>query len=221
MNGVVVGREREIAEASGFLDEAAERSRGLLLVGEPGIGKTTIWHAVVDEASGRGFDVLQARPSEAEAELAFAVLTDLLARVDDTSSAGFPDRPASRSRARAPPDRERGRPSIPRPSRSPCSACFGAWPVSPAVVVAVDDLQWMDAPSLRALTFAFRRLDDARVGLVATVRAGFELELTRLAERDGNAVERIDLDGLEKRAPRAARLRADRPYAHPSRSSTG
>ena len=70
--------------------------------------------------------------------------------------------------------------------------------VSSAVVVAVDDLQWMDAPSLRALTFAFRRLDGARVGLVATVRAGFDLELTRLAERDGNAVERIELDGLEK-----------------------
>ena len=90
MNGVV-GREREIAEASGFLDEAAERSRGLLLVGEPGIGKTTLWLAVVEEATGRGCEVLQARPSEAEAELAFAGLTDLLARVDGTELASLPD----------------------------------------------------------------------------------------------------------------------------------
>ena len=43
MNGVVIGREREIAEANGFLAEAAECSCGLLLAGEPGIGKTTIW----------------------------------------------------------------------------------------------------------------------------------------------------------------------------------
>src|SRR5688572_31205961 len=91
MNGVVVGREREIAEASGFLDEAAERPRGLLLVGEAGIGKTTIWHAVIEEAAGRGYEVLQARPSEAEAELAFAGLTDLLARVDDTELTAVPD----------------------------------------------------------------------------------------------------------------------------------
>jgi DNA-binding CsgD family transcriptional regulator len=73
-----------------------------------------------------------------------------------------------------------------------------------AVLVAVDDLQWMDAPSLRALTFAFRRLDGAPVGLVATVRLGVELELVRLAERDGNALERIDLAGLGK--PHLAQL---------------
>ena len=197
MNGVVVGREREIAEASGFLDEAAERSRGLLLVGEPGIGKTTIWHAVVDEAAGRGCDVLQARPSEAESELAFAALTDLLARVDDDELGGLPDpqRAALEHALR----RTAGEVTV-----DPAAVALGvlgvlrSLAVSSAVVVAVDDLQWMDAPSLRALTFAFRRLDGARVGLVATVRVGFDLELTRLAERDGNAVERIELDGLEK-----------------------
>ena len=67
------------------------------------------------------------------------------------------------------------------------------------LVVAVDDLQWVDAPSLRALTFAFRRLDGAPVGLVATVRVGFDLELTRLAERDGNSLERIEIGGLPRR----------------------
>ena len=197
MNGVVVGREREIAEASGFLDEAAERSCGLLLVGEPGIGKTTIWQAVIDEAAGRGRDILQARPSEAESELAFAALTDLLARVDDTELGELPD--AQRAALEHALRRTAGEATV-----DPATVALGVLGVlrglaaSSALVVAVDDLQWMDAPSLRALTFAFRRLDGARVGLVATVRAGFELELTRLAERDGNAVERIDLDGLGK-----------------------
>src|SRR5438093_7675337 len=82
MSGVVVGRERELAEGNGFLAEAAERSCGLLLVGEAGIGKTTIWSAVVDEAADRGYAVLAARPSEAEADLPFAVLTDVFARLD-------------------------------------------------------------------------------------------------------------------------------------------
>ncbi len=90
VNGVVVGREREIAEASGFLDHAAERSRGLLVVGEPGIGKTTLWEAVIQDAAARGREVLTARPSEAEGELAFAGLTDLLGR----SRSGAADAPA-------------------------------------------------------------------------------------------------------------------------------
>ena len=197
MNGVVVGREREIAEASGFLDEAAERSCALLLVGEPGIGKTTIWHAVIEEAAGRGCDVLRARPSETESELAFAALTDLLGPVDDTGLGELPDpqRAALEHALR----RTAGGSMV-----DPATVALGVLGVlrglaeASPVLVAVDDLQWMDAPSLRALTFAFRRLDGARVGLVATVRIGFDLELTRLAERDGNAVERIDVDGLEK-----------------------
>jgi DNA-binding NarL/FixJ family response regulator len=48
-------------------------------------------------------------------------------------------------------------------------------------VVAIDDAQWLDAPSRDALRFAFRRLvGDERVGLLATVRdniAGLPLEI--------------------------------------------
>lgn len=199
MNGVVVGREREIAEAGGFLEEAAERSRGLLLVGEPGIGKTTVWHAVVDEARRRGHEVLQARPSEAEAELAFAGLTDLFARVGPAELASLPD---AQQTALA----HALRRATAGSAVDPATIALGVLGVlrglaaAGPVLVAVDDLQWMDAPSLRALTFAFRRADGAPVGLVATVRAGFDLELVRLAGRDGNAVERIDLPGLAKAA---------------------
>ena len=71
--------------------------------------------------------------------------------------------------------------------------------VSAPTIVAVDDLQWVDAPSLRALTFAVRRLEDARVGLVATVRTGFEYELTRLVARGSSAIGRIEIGGLDKR----------------------
>lgn len=198
MNGVVVGREREIARAGGFLDEAAERSCGLLLVGEAGIGKTTVWHTVVDEAKGRGFDVRLARPSEAEAELAFAGLTDLLAGLDGDELASLPA--AQRAALEQALRRIEGDTTV-----DPTTVALGALAVlrvlaaSSAVLVAVDDLQWLDAPSRRALTFAFRRLDGARVGLVATARAEFDFELLRLAARDGNALERIDLGGLGQR----------------------
>ena len=194
----MIGREREMAEANGFLAEAEQRSCGLLLAGEPGIGKTTIWSAVVDEAVSRGFGVLVARPSEAEAELAFAVLTDLFASVEDVTLAELP------GAQRAALDQALRRGETER-SADPVAVALGALGVlrhvsaSSPLIVAVDDLQWVDAPSLRALTYAFRRLEGAPVGLVGTVRVGFELELTRLAERDGNSLDRIEVGGLVKR----------------------
>jgi DNA-binding CsgD family transcriptional regulator len=197
-SGVVIGREREIAEANGFLAEAAERSCGLLLVGEPGIGKTTIWSAVVDEALGRGFRVVGAQPSEAEAELAFAVLADLLTSVDDAS---LWELPGIQRTALEQALRRADRSSTVDPV-AVALATLGALRSLSAdspLVIAVDDLQWVDAPSLRALTFAFRRLGGARVGLIATVRVGFDVELTRLAQRDASSIERIEIGGLPKR----------------------
>ena len=49
-----------------------------MLEGEPGIGKTTLWQAGVDAAPA-GVRVLRARPAEAERELSFSALGDLLA----------------------------------------------------------------------------------------------------------------------------------------------
>jgi DNA-binding CsgD family transcriptional regulator len=198
MESVVVGREHEIAEANGFLAEAVERSHGLLFVGEAGIGKTTIWSAVIDEANQRGFEVLTARPSEAERELAFAVLVDLFARVDGDVLSELPD--VQRAALEHALRRIDSRTTVdPMAVGLAVIGTLRSLATSAPLLVAVDDLQWVDAPSLRALTFAFRRLEDARVGLLATVRTGFDLELTRLAGRDGNAIDRIEIGGLAKR----------------------
>lgn len=195
---VVIGREREMAEANGFLGEAARRACGLLLVGEPGMGKTTVWSAVVEEALRRDARVLVARPSEAEAELAFAGLTDLLATADAATLRELPglQRQALEQALR------RGEKAA---AVDPVAVALGTLGVlrllaaSSRVVIAVDDLQWIDAPSLRALTFAVRRLETEPIGLVATVRVGFDLELVRLAERDGSSLERVEIAGLSKR----------------------
>jgi DNA-binding CsgD family transcriptional regulator len=198
MNSVVVGREHELAEANGFLADAAEQSCGLLLVGEAGIGKTTIWSAVVAEAANRGYSVVTARPSEAEADLPFAVLTDVFARVDGDV---LGELPAVQQTALEQALRRSKSVSAVDPT-AVALATLGALRVlsgSTTTIVAVDDLQWVDLPSLRALTFAFRRLDDAHVGLVATVRTGFDDELTQIASRDPSSVSRIEIRGLDKR----------------------
>ena len=50
----------------------------LVLEGEAGAGKTTLFRTAVDHARGEGIRVLQARPSRAESDLSFAALGDLL-----------------------------------------------------------------------------------------------------------------------------------------------
>ena len=72
----VVGRDVELSELDHLLREP-EAGRGAVLVGGPGIGKTTLWEAAVAAARDRGERVLTARPSGSELELPFAGLIDL------------------------------------------------------------------------------------------------------------------------------------------------
>lgn len=198
MGGGVIGREREIEEARGLLVAAAEGSCALVLVGEPGIGKSTIWSAVVEEAEALGHRVLAARPSQAEAELPFAVLTDLFSRIDETAVGELPDvqRGALEQALR-----RRSRPV----AVDPTSVALGtlgtlrALAAARPTIVAIDDLQWIDAPSLRALVFALRRVREARVGLVGTVRAGVENGLTTLTAADVATTGHIEVAGLDER----------------------
>src|SRR5262245_21129031 len=77
----LVGRDQELALIAGFVDGLDGGAATLVLEGDAGIGKTELWRAAVAAARGRGCMVLEARPAEAERELAFAGLADLLGGV--------------------------------------------------------------------------------------------------------------------------------------------
>src|SRR5580765_4417534 len=77
----LVGREPEIAVIESFLSADEVGFAALELVGEAGIGKTTVWQAAVRRGNELGLPVLSARPAESEARLSFAGLTDLLVGV--------------------------------------------------------------------------------------------------------------------------------------------
>ncbi len=85
----VVGREAELALVDAYL-AGEPTGRTLVIVGEPGIGKTTMWSEAVARARGREATVLVARPSESEAKLAFAGLADLLAGAPEARLAALP-----------------------------------------------------------------------------------------------------------------------------------
>jgi hypothetical protein len=80
MTGEIVGREDELFAIQAFLDGPADGLRALVLEGEAGIGKSTLWLAGVAAARDRSFHVLTSRPAEAERALANVVLGDLFGR---------------------------------------------------------------------------------------------------------------------------------------------
>ena len=72
----VVGRDEELAAVVAFV--GGDVSAALVIEGEAGIGKTTLWRAGVERAREQGFGVLACRPAESEARLSFVGLADLL-----------------------------------------------------------------------------------------------------------------------------------------------
>jgi DNA-binding CsgD family transcriptional regulator len=164
----LTGRERELAVVESFLDE--DGPRALLLEGEPGIGKTSLWLAGVEAAPARGMGVLAARATSAEVRLSFAGLADLIGRLPASVFESLP-RPQRRAldaallRDDAPADL-----TDPRGVGQGLLGVLRALAADGPVVVAVDDLQWLDRSSGRALTFALRRLVDEPVALLAAAR---------------------------------------------------
>jgi len=84
-SSLVVGRDAELVAADRFLDAVRDSAQALVLEGEPGIGKTTVWRETARRARGRGYLVVSSRPAQAEASLSFAGLGDLLAGLPETA----------------------------------------------------------------------------------------------------------------------------------------
>jgi hypothetical protein len=165
-----VGRDGELVAAAGFLDGLAMGPAALVFVGEPGIGKTTLWRATVELERSRGGHVLVAQPAEAEAQMAFGVLADLVEPVFESVVPQLPE-PQRHGLAvallrEAPgPD-----PLDPRAVSTAMLSVLRLLAAKGPVLVAIDDLQWIDRASARVLEFVVRRLDGLPVGVVACER---------------------------------------------------
>jgi DNA-binding CsgD family transcriptional regulator len=142
----------------------------VLLEGEAGIGKTTLLREAVAAASDAGAKVLIARPAAAESGLAYSGLADLLAEALEGIAPELPP-PQAAALEIALLHREAEGDSVDLHTVSAgVLSALRAVAERDAVVVAVDDLQWLDRETVGSLAFAFRRLRDERVRLIASLR---------------------------------------------------
>ena len=216
----VLGRDEELVALGRFVAEVADGPAACLIEGEPGIGKTTLWAASVAAAHAVSLPVLSARPAGGEVQLAFAALGDLFA---DYVEEALPSLPTPQRHALEVAllleDRRGTAPDL----RAVAVAVLGVLRLlarSSPVVVAVDDVQWIDTSTAVVLEFAFRRLrvepirflgairveagEDARVQLAAAFP---EDRRMRLGSLSVGATHRLVRERLGVALPRPLLLR--------------
>lgn len=178
----VVGRQDELARLAAFLTAAESSAQALVVDGEAGIGKSTLFEATLAEARGRGFAVFWCRPAVAETVFSFAALADLLEAV---LPQGLERLPAPQRRALAaallleevegPPPEEH--------AIAVATLALLREERRASLLIALDDVQWLDAPSASVLAYAVRRLAAGPVAILVARRtngqAGIPLGLDR------------------------------------------
>ena len=148
----LIGRQSELDYVERFVEDVRTGTHGLVVLGEPGIGKTALWRHAIARCREAGHRLLITRPSEEEMPLSGCGLVDLL----EESAVDL-----DRLRAEEDP-LECGRTVLEALRRLAASG---------PTIVAIDDLQWLDSVSARALRYALRRADREPLGVLGTARS--------------------------------------------------
>jgi DNA-binding CsgD family transcriptional regulator/tetratricopeptide (TPR) repeat protein len=197
MSAQLVGREEELQRVELFLAAARHAPRALVIEGEAGAGKTSIWEAALTDAQEAGSLTLASRPAEAETSFAYAALGDLLRDRSDALE-GLPSRLRHALEVALRLDDEAADAPDQQSVGLGLLATFTRLAGHGPLVVAVDDVQWLDAASAQVLRFAMRRIDEGPIAFLVAWRTEREapvpLELDRapVSER----LERLPLPPL-------------------------
>jgi DNA-binding CsgD family transcriptional regulator len=167
----LIGRGGELAIVRALIERARSDGEALLILGEPGAGKTMLLDAAAEIASSAGVCVLRASGVEFEAGISFSglnqTLIPLLAELAHLTAShrdalnvalGFGDGPV--------PDRL----VVSNATLALLRRAAAAQPI----LVVIDDLPWFDRASAEVLGFVARRLAGTRVGVLGALRSGEE-----------------------------------------------
>lgn len=201
----LLGRDRELDALAAVA--GPERGPGaVLVVGEPGTGKSALLDEVAHRARRTGVRVLRAAGSEFEAGVGYAGLHQLLLPVSDR----LDELPEAHTQALAAAlGLRRGDPPDRLLLTSATLALLGRVATGAGLLVVVDDLQWLDRASQQVLALASRRLGPQPVTLLLAQRSGHDTFVDRAA------LPTVRLGPLDDESA-VALLRARHPQLHAS-----
>jgi len=212
-----VGRGDVHAVLRDLVTQPPDGGRVVLVQGEAGIGKTVLWRDALVSAQLHGIRVWRAVASPPGSQRPFGVLADLLADVAEDDLASLPDLQRQALEVvlhRRPSEEATADWVVVATSLRRLAASLAE---TAPLLVAVDDLPWVDEDSTRVLAHVLRRSDRVGACLLATERtgvgeptAGWVRDLLLPTSRI--VVDPMDDDGLVD-VVRAAGLASDRPDA--------
>ena len=192
----MIGRDDELGTLRDALERLPDGACAVVVEGEPGIGKTILWEEALADATARGYRVLRTSGAQSEVQLLLGALGDLFQGVHDVV---LPPLPAPQRHALAVAlllEESEEQPDLRALAVAFLSALRTLAAQSP-VVVAVDDVQWLDPTTLGLLLFAARRLNEEPILFLFTCRVdeiGPTSELERAVGR--GRLERIEVGSL-------------------------
>jgi DNA-binding CsgD family transcriptional regulator len=173
----LVARDRELAAVSDAVTGARGSAAALILEGEPGIGKTSLWERGVSLGRQVGLRVLLSRASAAETGLPFAALIDLFDGVTAEELAGLPPPQLRALNVALYREEPTGGPPPAGVIALGLLSALRGLAAHGQLLVAVDDVQWLDRASEEALGYAARRLENTPVTFLLARRPGRRSEL--------------------------------------------
>jgi DNA-binding CsgD family transcriptional regulator len=192
----IEGRTLELGRLEQFLDAVPSGSRSLVLDGQAGIGKSVLWADVVRQSRARGWHTLTCRPAEFESDLVFAALGDLVRPVAATADE-LPSVPRRALMSALLLDEPIAEGADQLAIAQAVLLLLGTLARDAPVLIAIDDLQWIDRSSSRILQFVVRRLGDEPVGFIATMR---DDDRTSIFARRSTTPDRLEIGPLDRDA---------------------
>jgi len=206
----LIGREREFSVLyDAWLDARRKSPRIVVVTSDPGVGKTTLVNAFASSCQMEGAVVARAQAYDAERELPFAVLGELVKQLATQRAIGSADPEALSELTRISSEVLRAFPGVPKPVEWATELMplriadaflktVTAGAIDSPVLLLVDDIHAADNASTAILHSISRKLLDTRVLLVLTGRPS-ELRLSGppWALMSDASIERLEALDLE------------------------
>ena len=180
----IIGREAEFSALyDAWLAVRQRQPRVMVLLGDPGIGKTTLTNAFVSSCQMEGAVIARAQAYDAERELPYAVLAELVRNLTLQRAIGAAEPEALAELSRLTPEIFTAFPGVEKPSEWPpevvplrladsfLKAVTAAAEENPVVLV-VDDIHAADNASVAIVHLLARKLEGLRLLLILTARSG-------------------------------------------------